>query len=260
MTKTYGLSETGRAKAVEQMMTDWPAVPTEDQLEQTLSYDRSISDAVAIPKGRQILDFPDPYGRTTALDLTSLMTPNVKFRKRRMELLVKALWTVKHSALFHEAMGKLFTSLDLNRTHAGPNTPADLLALDDDERRSIAIDQFMHSAAEFGENPSSIGISWTHPVPEAPGKQAHEFRMLPSNPAWMGFSGALPLVKDCYFLICPATHSHKMPGHAVGFPATPEALDSVKDCNSTNFPSPEARTLAQILAYHGAAGCYWRPQ
>ena len=73
----------------------------------------------------------------------------------------------------------------------------------------MAIQEFMHSAAKFGENPFSIGITWTHPAPEHPGRNLHEFRMLPRNPAWMGFSAHLPLVKDCYFLICPAENSRQ---------------------------------------------------
>ena len=115
----------------------------------------------------------------------------------------------------------------------------------------------MHSAAEFAQNPHSIGLAWSRPVPERPGKTAHQFQMLPRNTAWMGFSGQLPLVKDCYFLICAG--SPKMPAHAVGYPATPEILDGLKDLNR-NFPSAEARTLAQVLTYHGAAACYWRPE
>lgn len=41
--------------------------------------------------------------------------------------------------------------------------------------------------------------------------------------------------------------------------AHPENLDALKDLNR-NFPSAKARTLAEILKYHGAAACYWRPE
>ena len=258
MLQTYGLSEADRAKAAENIMSNWPSVPSEYDLEKTLAYDRFITENVAPAQGRQVFDFPDPYGRKADLDLTSLLLPKVTFRKRRMETLVTALWTVKHSAIFHEAVGRLFSHLDMNRAQDGPKIPAHLLALTPEERRSVALREFMHSASEFGENRHSIGVAWTHPVPEQPGKNAHQFRMLPRNPDWMGFSKQLPLVKDCYFLICSAEGQSKAPGHAVGYPATHETLHGLKDY-SRNFRSDEARTLAKILLHHGAAGCYWRP-
>ena len=212
------------------MMTDWPAVPSKEEQQQALTYDQFISQNVAPPpRADRSWTSQTPMAEKADLDLTPLLLPNVKFKKLRMQDLVTALWTVKHSALFHEAVGKLFTQLDMNRVHEGPHVPVHLLELPHEERRAMAIQEFMHSAAEFGENPFSIGITWTHPAPEQPGRSAHQFRMLPRNPAWMGFSAHLPLVKDCYFLICPAKNSRKVPGHAVGYPASPEALESLKD-------------------------------
>ena len=256
-TETFGRTESDRAQSADQLMTNWPAVPTEEELLRAMTYDKFIRKNVASPRGKDLVRFPDPYGRQAFLDLTPLMLHDVVFKKPAMGAAVHALWTVEHSLHYHEAIRKLFTSLGMNEIYEGPEVPEELAAMEPALRRATAIQDFMHSGAEYAASEHSIGLAWTRPIPEQPGKTAHQFLMLPRNTSWMGFGGQLPLVKDCYFRVCAADAG--TPLHAVGYPASQKALNSVKHFG-TDFSCPETRTLTEILNYHGAAGCYWRPQ
>ena len=41
-TETFGRTESDRAESTDQLMTHWPAVPTEDELLRTMTYDQFI--------------------------------------------------------------------------------------------------------------------------------------------------------------------------------------------------------------------------
>ena len=260
MTQTIHTSstETHRQRAIKTMTTDWPAFPDEDSLGGALNYNKFIAETTAIPQGPKYEDFPDPYGRPAQLDISYSLHPNVTTKKRAIQQNLQALWTVERSPKFHDAAGELFHHLDLNNSQNVPTAPAELMDLPPEHRRMVAIDEYIHSAAKYGDTDASIGVAWSYRIPEIHGRIAHQFRLLPRNIRWMGFCGHLPLVKDCYFLFCRSNNHPDQPGHITGYPSFPEHLDSHSHL-STSFESDEARTLNEVLRYHGANGCFWRP-
>ena len=117
-----------------------------------------------------------------------------------------------------------------------------------------AVLETMATIAHRGDTETTMGLALASRR-HAPSSRtvAYGFAKLHRSPDWMGFCLALPRVQGLTVLVTESLERSKTPGMVLALP--PENVP--RPVGARTFPAGEARTLRQVLRWHGARNCSW---